>query len=123
VSIINLSVYQQTEQQTEQQLNNNWTTTEQQLDTNKNEKNDNNEKKVYKKKFIKPTIEEIKTYCLERKNNIDADRFYDSNEAKGWLVGKTKTPMSDWKAVIRTWEKNANDSKPKEIKSIIKELK
>ena len=56
------------------------------------------------KKFIKPTLEEVKAYCEERKNGIDPQRFLDTNDAKGWLVGTTKTPMKDWKAVIRTWE-------------------
>ena len=57
-------------------------------------------------KFIKPTIQAIKDYCLERNNGIDPQRFYDSNEGKGWVVGTTKSPMKDWKAVIRTWEGN-----------------
>ncbi len=56
-----------------------------------------------KKNFLKPTIEEIQEYCLERKNNIDAESFYDFYESKGWLIGKNK--MKDWKAAIRTWEK------------------
>ena len=56
------------------------------------------------KKFKKPTLEEVKQYCLERGNNIDAERFIDSNEAKGWMIGKNK--MKDWKAAIRTWERN-----------------
>jgi hypothetical protein len=55
-------------------------------------------------KFVKPTLEEVQAYCLERKNGIDPASFIDSNEAKGWVVGKTRTPMKDWKAAIRTWE-------------------
>ena len=64
-------------------------------------------------KFIKPTVEEIKAYCDDRKNNVDPLRFYDFYESKGWYVGKNK--MKDWKACVRTWERNSND-KPKEIK-------
>ena len=55
-------------------------------------------------RFIKPTIEEIEAYCKERNNNINASAFYDYYESKGWLVGKSK--MKDWKAAIRTWERN-----------------
>lgn len=55
------------------------------------------------KKFIKPTIEEIREYCQERKNNIDAQYFYDYYEANGWKVGKNS--MKDWKATIRNWER------------------
>lgn len=56
------------------------------------------------KRFKKPTIEEIQAYCDERKNGIDAERFYDYYESKGWKVGKA--PMKDWKASVRTWERN-----------------
>lgn len=64
----------------------------------------NNIKEKYKRKdFTKPTIEEIKEYCLERNNGINAEAFYDFYESKGWYVGKNK--MKDWKACVRTWEK------------------
>lgn len=55
------------------------------------------------KKFVKPTVEEIRTYCIERKNNIDAQYFYDYYESNGWVVGKTH--MKDWKATVRNWER------------------
>ena len=55
-------------------------------------------------RFRKPTLDEIKAYCLERGNNINAEQFYDYYESKGWLVGKS--PMKDWKASVRTWERN-----------------
>ena len=56
------------------------------------------------KNFKPPTIEEVKAYCTERKNNVDAERFIDFYEAKGWMLGKNK--MKDWKAAVRTWERN-----------------
>lgn len=65
--------------------------------TNNNINNNNN------RKFKKPTIEDIKQYCYERKNNINAEQFIDYYEANGWKVGKN--PMKDWKAAIRTWER------------------
>lgn len=54
--------------------------------------------------FIKPTVEEIQAYCKERNNGVDAQRFFDYYEAKGWLIGKSK--MKDWKASVRLWERN-----------------
>jgi predicted phage replisome organizer len=54
-------------------------------------------------KFIPPTLEEVKAYCSERRNNVDPERFIDFYSAKGWMVGRNK--MQDWKAAIRTWEK------------------
>lgn len=66
------------------------------------------------KKFIKPTIEEIKKYCDERKNNIDAEYFYDFYESKDWFIGKNK--MKNWKACIRTWEKDTSNKSKQEKK-------
>ena len=61
-----------------------------------------NIKENNKRKFTKPTIEEIQEYCDERNNGINANAFYDFYESKDWYVGKNK--MKDWKACIRTWE-------------------
>jgi hypothetical protein len=58
------------------------------------------------KAFVKPTHEEVKAYCAERKNNVDPDKFIDFYESKGWLIGKN--PMKDWKACVRTWEKGGS---------------
>lgn len=55
------------------------------------------------KRFKKPTINDIANYCVERKNNIDAETFFDFYESKDWKVGKNK--MKDWRACVRTWEK------------------
>lgn len=61
------------------------------------------------KKFVKPTIEEIQSYCIERNNGINAEAFYDFYESKDWFVGKNK--MKDWKACVRTWEKRESKNK------------
>ena len=71
---------------------------------NENENEDIN-KKEKRKKFIIPSIEEIKTYCEERKNQVVAQLFFDFYQSKGWMIGKNK--MKDWKAAVRTWEKNS----------------
>ena len=56
-----------------------------------------------KVRFKKPNIDEVKNYCILRKNNIDAEAFIDFYESKNWFVGKNK--MKDWKACVRTWER------------------
>ena len=61
------------------------------------------------KKSAKPTIEEIKAYCIERRNHIDPEKFFDYYEANGWMQGKGK-PVRDWRACVRTWERNNFDS-------------
>lgn len=53
--------------------------------------------------FRKPTLEEITQYCTERKNTVDVNLFFDFYESKGWKVGNQ--PMKDWRACIRTWER------------------
>lgn len=70
------------------------------------EKEQNKQTKT--KRFTKPTLEEVEQYCSERKNSIDAQTFIDYYESKGWLVGKT--PMKDWKAAIRNWERRKENN-------------
>ena len=60
--------------------------------------------------FSKPTVEEVAAYCKERNNNVDPQRFWDFYEAKGWKIGKS--PMKDWKACVRTWEKDGQGKTP-----------
>ena len=62
--------------------------------------------KTSRKRFEKPTIEEITAYCKERGNGIDAHGFFDYYESKGWVIGKS--PMKDWKAAVRNWERMDN---------------
>jgi hypothetical protein len=73
-------------------------------DGNENGNKDKDKKEKVKKSFNPPTIEEIKSYCLERKNKVNPQLFLDKYTGNGWMVGKNK--MKDWKAVIRTWEIN-----------------
>lgn len=78
------------------------------------------------KRFTPPTPEEVKKYCEERGNNVDAGRFVDFYTAKNWLIGKNK--MKDWKAAVRTWERseknktdgcgNEKDAQPKKEMTI-----
>ena len=56
------------------------------------------------KRFVKPTLSEIEQYCIERNNNVNAEQFFDYYESNGWKVGKNS--MKDWKACVRTWERN-----------------
>ena len=56
-----------------------------------------------KVRFKKPTVKEVKNYCILRNNNIDAESFIDFYESKNWQIGKNK--MKDWKACVRTWER------------------
>lgn len=66
-------------------------------------------------KFIKPSLEDIKAYCIERNNGIDAELFFNHYESNGWMVGKN--PMKDWKASVHTWEKKQREFKPQKTES------
>jgi predicted phage replisome organizer len=59
--------------------------------------------KAKRKRFTPPTLDEVKDYCTERNNNVDAERFIDYYTSNGWMVGKNK--MKDWRASVRTWER------------------
>ena len=67
------------------------------------------EPKSKAKRFTPPTLEEVQAYCIERNNTVDPQHFIDYYTANGWLVCKNK--MKDWKAAVRTWERNGYSSK------------
>ena len=65
-------------------------------------------------RFTPPTLEEVSSYCDERNNGVDAQRFIDYYTSNGWKVGRNA--MKDWRAAIRTWERGS-DAKMKKIAS------
>jgi hypothetical protein len=77
--------------------------------TTKNDKNVKNGQET-QARFVPPTVEDVAAYCRERKNSVDPQRFVDHYSSNGWRVGRN--PMKDWKAAVRTWEKNDFRSKP-----------
>jgi hypothetical protein len=56
------------------------------------------------RRFAKPTLSEVASYCGERGNGIDPESFLAHYESNGWKVGTQ--PMKSWKHAIVTWEKN-----------------
>lgn len=64
------------------------------------------------KRFYPPTLDELKQYCEERKNNIDPMAFIDFYSSKGWMIGKNR--MKDWKAAVRTWERKRKEQSQSE---------
>jgi hypothetical protein len=69
--------------------------------------------------FKKPTLDEVKDYCILRKNNIDANAFIDFYESKGWKIGKET--MKSWKACVRTWE-SRHKEKPQTMSKLHQHL-
>lgn len=56
------------------------------------------------KRFVPPSVDEVRAYCQERGNNVDPEKFVDYYTSNGWRVGKN--PMKDWRAAVRTWERH-----------------
>jgi len=109
LTLTNYSVWQdsKSEKEVEKKCNKSALEVEKHTINNSNNlNNSNNENKdtCTTSKFKQPTIEEVKQYCLERQNNVDAEKWHNHYSAKGWMIGKNK--MKDWKAAVRTWERN-----------------
>ena len=69
-----------------------------------------NNNSLYKKSsshFQKPSLDEIRQYCISRGNKVDPEQFFNFYESKGWIIGKS--PMKDWRAAVRTWEKREKE--------------
>ena len=63
-----------------------------------------------KKKFIPPTIEEVREYAKSRNSNVDVQKFYDYYSVAKWH-DKDGKPVKNWKQRLITWESN-NRYKP-----------
>jgi hypothetical protein len=72
-----------------------------------------NGKGVDRTRFAPPTPEEVKAYCSERGGKVDPERWLAYYESNGWKVGRN--PMKDWKAAVRTWERNGFQQPVKRI--------
>lgn len=79
------------------------------IEEDKEKDKDNSIVEPKRKRFTPPTLEEVQAYCYERNNGVDAQRFIDYYTSNGWQVGKNK--MKDWKAAVRTWERNGVSDK------------
>ncbi|MDD3807374.1 MAG: hypothetical protein PHE86_04985 [Candidatus Marinimicrobia bacterium] len=88
---------------------------------------DNQKKKTNSTKTKEeiPSLEQVKEYCKERKNNVDPEKWFDFYQAKGWMIGRNK--MKDWRAAVRTWERmeqqSTKYSQVDEADEIIKKIK
>lgn len=82
---------------------------EQELEHKQKQKQESKEKR--------PSLSQVIEYCAERNNGVDANKWYDYYTANGWKVGRN--PMKDWKATIRTWERNTNESAPKQSEPMV----
>ena len=68
-------------------------------------------------RFVPPTLDDIRSYCLERNNSVDPEKFYQYYNAGGWKDSKGQ-PVKNWKQKIITWEgRSSTPNKPHELAS------
>ena len=58
-------------------------------------------KRVEKKGFTIPTLQQVSEYIKEQRYNTKPEQFMSHYEANGWKVGRNS--MKCWKAAIRKW--------------------
>jgi hypothetical protein len=92
IEVVNYEKYQLQSSE----MTNEGPTSDQQVTSNKKDKK---ERSV----FMPPSFAEILEYCAQNSIQVDANKFINFYESKGWMVGKNK--MKDWKAAIRNWSK------------------
>ena len=63
------------------------------------------------KQFVKPTLDEVRSFIREKGFSVDADAWYAHYESNGWMVGKNK--MKSWQASINYWQHNNSNSTKK----------
>lgn len=85
--------------------------TEKEIDKEQEIEKEKEGKAKTQERFHPPALKEVADYCLERKNNINPEKFIDYYTANGWMVGRGR--MKDWRAAVRNWERNScTDDKP-----------
>lgn len=70
-------------------------------------------------RFVPPTLNEVQDFILKNGYSVDADRFMDFYEAKGWMIGKNK--MKDWKAAVRNWQRGQKAKRPDEVGIVLRD--
>ena len=84
-----------------------------QLNTKEVSTNESNKKKEKgakapkekRKRFTPPTIQEVSEYISQMGYGLDPQEFMDANEQSGWRL-KSGQPVKNWKARVRTFERN-----------------
>ena len=68
------------------------------------------------KKFVPPTLEEVKAYAAERGSDVDPERFHTYFTAGDWKDSRGN-PVRSWKQKFLTWERAAQ---PKALQQVAK---
>lgn len=107
ISILNWGRYQQSEQQIEQQVNNDRTTTEQQVNTNKNDKNDKKDNKLY-------------TRVIDHLNIAAGTRYKPSSKATQRVISARASEGFTAEDMMRVIDIKADDWKGTEFEKYLR---
>lgn len=116
ITVVKYNDYQRDDRQIDSQMTGNRQASDRQPTGDRQQyKNENKERREEGKEktpsvFVPPTLDEVIEYCRERGNRVDPEKWFDFYASKGWMIGKNK--MKDWKAAVRTWEKDSGGSQP-----------
>ena len=67
--------------------------------------------KSQRSRFIPPTVEEVEIQCAQiGLPQIEATKFVNYYESKGWVVGRSK--MKLWKSALANWRENYMERQP-----------
>lgn len=65
--------------------------------------------KTRSKVFRRPSPEEVQTFLTDiGEHRFDGHEFCDYYDQCGWVIGRDRKPMKDWRAAVRTWRRNRN---------------
>jgi len=68
-----------------------------------------------RERFTPPTVQEIAEYCRQRNNTVNPHAFHDHYATRNWIPKGYTRQMSDWKAAVRTWERNSKQQTPEKL--------
>ena len=129
---------QENNQEDNQQITNEQPTDNQQITTSKILRNEdiknikNKSINADGKKFVKPTLEEIVSYCIANGySTVEPQKFYDYYEKHDWTVKEkngARRKMKNWKLCLNSWVVNeirfneTNDLKNRAREAYIKDV-
>lgn len=62
------------------------------------------------KRFVPPTLEDVRDYCSEQGYNVNAKLIYSYYSANGWMRGNSH--IVDWKAAVDVWVERGYEFAP-----------
>ena len=72
------------------------------------------DKRKARARFVPPTLEEVRAYCMERNSPVDPQQFFDyftGDPDRQWVDAKGQ-PVASWKQKLITWEKFQGQKHP-----------